>query len=187
MYKKYEYKTSSNIYYFDLGFSIIIVKHFSEADMLVKHHFIHLFKYNSWATQETLISIKKLDSPSEKVISLVSHIIAAQQIWFNRVVDDKTPLTPWEVYTIDECLDKSQEITSRWLNYLEHTSDEGLEKVIYYKNTKGDVFENSVKDILTHVINHSTYHRAQIALLVKEAGGKPAVSDYIVYARNVIS
>lgn len=153
--------------------------------MLIKHHFIHLFRYNSWATNETIGSIQGFESPSDRIISLVSHIVAAQQIWFNRIVEDKTPLSPWYVYTIDECLDKSEEITSRWLNYLEHTSEEGLEKVIHYKNTKGDVFENSVKDILTHVINHSTYHRAQIALLVKEAGGKPAVTDYIVYARSM--
>lgn len=153
--------------------------------MLIKHHFIHLFQYNSWATKESIESIQKLDSPSDRIISLVSHVIAAQQIWFNRIVDDKTTLSPWEVYSFDECIGKSEEITSRWLNYLEHTSDEGLEKLIHYKNTKGDVFENSVKDILTHVINHSTYHRAQIALLIKEAGGRPAVTDYIVYARSI--
>lgn len=153
--------------------------------MLFKHHYSQLFKYNHWATKETVGSIKRLDLPTDRIISLISHIISAQQIWFNRIIGEKGSLSPWEVYTIEECLDRSEEINSRWLNYLEHTSDEGLEKIIQYTNTKGDVFENSVKVILTHVINHSTYHRAQIALLVKEAGGKPAVTDYIVYARII--
>lgn len=155
--------------------------------MLFKHYYSQLFNYNNWATKETIESIIKLNQPSERIISLISHIIAAQQIWFNRIVDDKSPLKPWEVYTIDECTGKSEEITSRWLNYLEHTSDDRLNEVIHYSNTKGDGFESSVKDILTHVINHSTYHRAQIALLVKEAGGKPAVTDYIVYQRSISS
>ena len=35
------------------------------------------------------------------------------------------------------------------------------------------------------VINHSTYHRAQIAQKVKALGGKPAVTDYIVYQREL--
>ena len=155
--------------------------------MLFKHYYSQLFKYNHWATKETIESIKKLTQPSERIISIISHIIAAQQLWFNRIIDDKSTLKPWEVYTVDECLKKSDEITLRWINFLEHTSDDGLEKVIHYTNTVGDKYENTVKDILTHVINHSSYHRAQIALLVKDAGGKPAVTDYIVYQRSISS
>jgi len=32
---------------------------------------------------------------------------------------------------------------------------------------------------------HSVYHRAQIAMAIKEAGGTPAVTDFIAYARTV--
>lgn len=155
--------------------------------MLFKHHYIHLFYYNNWATKETIQSIILLPEPSDRIISLISHLIAAQEIWFNRTIDKKHDVTPWDLYSIDECSEKSDLITERWINFLEHTSDDGLDRVIHYSNTKGDSFENSVKDVLTHVINHSIYHRAQIALLVKEAGGKPAVTDYIVYARSISS
>jgi len=34
------------------------------------------------------------------------------------------------------------------------------------------------------MINHSTYHRAQIALLVKSSNGEPAKTDYIFYQRQ---
>lgn len=155
--------------------------------MLFKHHFIHLFNYNNWATKETIKSIKIIPEPSRRIISLISHIIASQEIWFSRIINKKSEITPWEIFSVDECLDKADSITGRWINFLEHTSDEGLDKVIHYGNTQGNNFENSIKDILTHIINHSTYHRAQIALLVKEAGGKPAATDYIVYQRNFIS
>jgi uncharacterized damage-inducible protein DinB len=49
---------------------------------------------------------------------------------------------------------------------------------------KGEKFANTIKDIVVHVINHSTYHRAQIAQLVKQSGGEPAKTDYIVYQRE---
>ena len=153
--------------------------------MLFKHHYIHLFNYNNRASKETIKSIKMLPEPSDRIVSLISHLIASQEIWFNRTIEKKHGITPWEVYSIDKCIEKSDLITERWINFLEHTSDDGLNKIIHYSNTKGDKFENPVKDILTHIINHSTYHRAQIALLVKEAGGKPAVTDYITYARSV--
>lgn len=155
--------------------------------MLFKHYTGHLFKYNNWATKATIQSINEISSPSERIISLISHILAAQQIWFSRIIGEKSTLSPWEVYTIEECLKISEIVNERYTNFLEHASDEGLEKIIHYSNTRGERFENSIKDILTHVINHSTYHRAQIALLVKEAGSSPAVTDYIVYQRSVHS
>jgi uncharacterized damage-inducible protein DinB len=155
--------------------------------MLFKHHYIHLFNYNNQATKETIQSIKLLPEPSDRIISLISHIIAAQEIWFNRTINKNHDITPWEVYSNNECSEKSDLITERWINFLEHTSDDGLDKIIHYTNTVGDKYENTVKDIITHVINHSSYHRAQIALLLKDAGGKPAVTDYIVYQRSISS
>ncbi|MDO8549036.1 MAG: DinB family protein [Ignavibacteria bacterium] len=60
---------------------------------------------------------------------------------------------------------------------------EKLTSIIKYRNTKGDEYQNRLSDIITHVINHSSYHRGQIALLVRNAGGIPAVTDYIAYRR----
>jgi uncharacterized damage-inducible protein DinB len=57
---------------------------------------------------------------------------------------------------------------------------------IAYKNTRGESFENSVRDILFHINNHSTHHRAQIAARIREAGITPPTSDYIFYRRKSI-
>jgi uncharacterized damage-inducible protein DinB len=50
---------------------------------------------------------------------------------------------------------------------------------------KGEKFANTIKDIIVHVINHSKYHRAQIAQLISLSGGEPAKTDYIVYQREL--
>ena len=34
-------------------------------------------------------------------------------------------------------------------------------RVIYYKTTKGQDFENNLIDILYHIINHASYHRGK--------------------------
>ncbi len=54
-----------------------------------------------------------------------------------------------------------------------------------YKNLKGSLFETLLSDILAHMVNHGSYHRGQIASLIKKSGGEPAGTDYIGYVREL--
>ncbi|MDB5154777.1 MAG: hypothetical protein JWR54_3528, partial [Mucilaginibacter sp.] len=56
--------------------------------------------------------------------------------------------------------------------------------VISYKNLKGDDFENKLSDVLAHLINHGTHHRAQVGQHLKLAGVELPNTDYIFYIRN---
>lgn len=148
-------------------------------------HLTHLFKYDNWAMERTANSIINLEEILPEAVRLLSHIISAQQIWLNRITGTQSNITPWDNYTIDESISKSVELTSKWINLLEGSDKTFLEKRIQYQNSKGETFNNSIKDITTHVINHAAYHRAQIAQYVKRANGTPAVTDYIVYQREL--
>jgi len=150
----------------------------------LRNHFIHLFKYSDWATRETANSMKKLEKKENKLIELLSHIVSAQKVWLNRTLKRGVHIDPWEKHTVEECISQSTSITAEWINLLESSLDSDLEKRIEYANTKGERFSNTIKDTITQVINHSTYHRAQIALLVRQSGGEPAKTDYIVYQRE---
>ena len=35
--------------------------------------------------------------------------------------------------------------------------------------------------MLQHVVNHSTYHRGQVVTMVRQSGGKPLSTDYLLY------
>ena len=63
------------------------------------------------------------------------------------------------------------------------TNLEDFDKRIAYENSEGKQFINTFKDILFHVINHSTYHRGQIALEFRNNTIEPLASDYILYKR----
>jgi len=152
---------------------------------MLKDHFIHLFKYNDWATREAASSVVNLNKKDEKLTELLSHIISAQKIWLNRTLERDIQTNPWEKHTEQECIDQSIMVTAEWINLLESLKDKDIERRIDYTNTKSEKFSNTIKDIVMHVINHSTYHRAQIAQKVKALGGKPAVTDYIVYQRLI--
>ena len=44
-----------------------------------------------------------------------------------------------------------------------------------------------IEDILAQLFGHSWYHRGQIALLVRAAGGEPAVTDLIYWSREAVA
>ncbi|MGY0041076.1 DinB family protein [Pedobacter sp. NJ-S-72] len=56
-------------------------------------------------------------------------------------------------------------------------------RVIKYVISNGDHYETSVYDILLHVFNHGTYHRAQIAKEMKLHNITPVNTDYIQFVR----
>jgi uncharacterized damage-inducible protein DinB len=151
---------------------------------MLKDHFIHLFKYNDWATRQTAESIMNLKKKNRKSEELLSHIISAQKIWLNRILSKDIVIDPWQMLTQKELVPQSTPVTADWINLLEGIKEKDFERRIEYTNSKGKKFVNTLKDIIVHVINHSTYHRAQIALLIRQSGGEPAKTDYIVYQRE---
>ena len=78
-----------------------------------------------------------------------------------------------------------EETNRRWSAYLNRVTPEGLGQDIVYRNTKGVEFATLLQDILMHLVTHSAYHRGQVAAAVREAGGKPAATDYVVWVRQV--
>ena len=63
------------------------------------------------------------------------------------------------------------------------TNIEDFEKRIDYENSEGRLFNNTVQDILFHIINHSTHHRGQISTDFRQNGLEPLQLDYVFYKR----
>ena len=71
-----------------------------------------------------------------------------------------------------------------WAEFLNGLHPEDFQRMIAYKNSKGDSYENLLEDILAHLINHGTHHRAQIGQQLKLAGLENLPNtDYIFYIR----
>lgn len=147
----------------------------------MKPFFKELFAYSNQCNQQLAeVFIKHPDTTSEKAISLFSHILNAHHIWNNRVYPKQFPFDVWEVHDIKEF--KQIEETNYEHSILIFNSLD-LSETINYTNSKGQSFQNSIKDILFHIINHSTYHRGQIATDFKNTGLQPLVTDYIFFKR----
>jgi len=117
-------------------------------------------------------------------LSLLSHIINAQQIWFERILGiDINHTTPWDEIDLENIKSEAGDIHKRWIDLIgDHDLD--LESRIVYQNSAGVTYMNSVTDICSHIILHGQHHRAQISLLLSRSGISPPAIDYINYVRN---
>jgi uncharacterized damage-inducible protein DinB len=153
----------------------------------MKESVLRNFQYNAWANEAACASIETLalGAPHrERALKLLGHVLAAGALWRSRILgEDVRGRDVWPVLTLEECRAYVAAEACAWLNYLAGISDADIERPIEYSNIKGDPFKNQLADILQHAANHGTYHRGQIALLVREADGKPAVTDFIAFAR----
>ncbi|MCS6807308.1 MAG: DinB family protein [Bacteroidota bacterium] len=154
-------------------------------------HFLDQLDYTLWANKRTLASIESLPSTASEAdraqaIKLMSHIVAAQYIWYARVCAQPSAALPvWESMTPEALHQRIPEAYTLWKEYLSSKQDSDLSTLSFtYTNTLGNEYTNTLLEILTHFPIHSAYHRAQIAMLVRANGGTPAVTDYIQFARE---
>lgn len=151
---------------------------------MMKSYFLSMFQYNDWANEQTLNSFKFLEPLPEKCLLLLSHIIAAQDVWCERISGTHDwNIQLWDVYNLQECAVLSSQSTQQWLKLIRKLKEKDFERFVKYKNLKGNSFESPVRDILAHVINHSTYHRAQINQLLRQNNIQPPKTDFIFYTR----
>lgn len=116
----------------------------------------------------------------EKALRLFSHILNAQHIWNCRIAGTTPLVGVWDLNPAAGLADKDRENYRHTNDLLDYTD---LETPVDYKTSGGASFTNNTKDILFHIINHSTYHRGQVASLLRTAGIDPPATDYIFYKR----
>ena len=50
-----------------------------------------------------------------------------------------------------------------------------------YKNLKGETHQRPIWQVILHIVNHGTYHRGQIASMMRQQGHQPPSTDLIYY------
>ncbi|HSE30590.1 MAG TPA: DinB family protein [Pyrinomonadaceae bacterium] len=156
-------------------------------------HYRRWFTYERDVHRLTLDSVTRLDDTQkssasfQKAVELLAHVIAARRMWLFRfgVTSEKVELFPRGV-AIETLPALIEQMESDWNQYLATLTDEDLEQVFEYTSYEGKRFRNSIGDILTQLFGHSWYHRGQIAALVRQMGGEPAVTDFVFWAREPV-
>ena len=146
-----------------------------------KQYFVELASYNVWANdivknwidhidnrQWTQTIVSSFPSLSETVL----HILGAESIWLERLNKTQNPV--WLPFVFegnkDETVEKWLKASNQLKSFVESLKEEDMEKEISFKRVNGEAVEMSVFQILSHVFNHSTYHRGQIVTILRQVG-----------------
>ena len=145
---------------------------------------LDLFCYNQWANKLFYPYLKLPDSSSKRILSLFSHISAAQIIWASRLLGKENVVAPFEQFPENEILFINQESNEILISYIQKLEESELNGVCVYTNSDGTKFESTISEILTHLVNHGTHHRGQLSMILRQEGFAPPVTDYIAYLRS---
>ncbi|HEY1731810.1 MAG TPA: DinB family protein [Terriglobales bacterium] len=156
----------------------------NQKNMTVLELLRQQFRYDSWANREELRVLSTLPAPSEPATKLLTHIIAAQWLWFDRLQGNQPRTAVWPDMALAMCETQLLELDSVWRSYLGKLSEADLAKACSYTNSKGDAFSSNVLDILNQLILHAAHHRGQISQEIRRSGATPAPVDYIHAVRK---
>lgn len=153
-----------------------------------------LIDYNYWAHQRVwdcvlTLSEEQFTQTSDYSLGAVKsqmvHIMWAEEIWLNRIVGSNAPLT----YQVQDFPNAASiqthwaEVERRMREFVAKTNEDTLRQTMRYQNATGPQFQQSVFEILLHVVNHGTDHRAQILALLHQLGAQTVAQDMIAYLR----
>ena len=144
----------------------------------------NMFEHLQWSTQRILETLQNMERKNEQINRLFSHILLAEQVWFTRLKgSDSSNLPIWADVSIESCVELANRNNQNFKEFLSSLIDPALEQIVSYRNSKGVEFNNSVRDILTHVALHGQYHRGQINQLLRANETDPVILDYIIFKR----
>lgn len=147
----------------------------------MQKYFLSLSDYEYWANAQVLTAWQN-EKPSERVVSLCAHLLAAQAIWLHRLESRQIPVPEvWPRYEPNDWMAILKSQHQELQHYIQSIKD--WQQEIRYQNTAGHSFAQTPAEILTHLFLHGSYHRGQLVQQLTAQGVSPPITDYIFYLR----
>ena len=147
----------------------------------MKAFFNQLFDYNFHYNKKLIETCLEMKTVPEEVVRLFSHVLNAHHIWNARMLGIPPEIQVWQIH---ETADWGELHYENQRNSFGNITNAGnFEKRIDYESSEGQRYSNTLQDILFHIINHSTHHRAQISAIFRSNNLEPIPMDYIIYKR----
>ena len=151
-----------------------------------------LYRYNDWANDRMMAAAAALP-PAElyralggshgTVFDTLAHNLWAEWLWLSRWIHPAPrpgpdPLSCRELTALQA---QWAELVQTRAALLAGLTEQVLEEPITYENPPGSSWTYSVRQVLLHVVNHSTYHRGQVASMLRQLGAVPPATDLLIY------
>ena len=163
----------------------------------MKKHIDLIWEYNYWANHRILARAEQLTQAQltehapymwDTILRTMAHVLGAEWIWRQRVQEGVSPaaLLDRDAFgTLAALRQRWDEEEAAMRAFLQGRSDADLDQVITYKNSAGKPFQRPLWQILTHVVNHGTQHRSEVALSLTNFGFSPGDMDISLYLTHL--
>ena len=151
-----------------------------------------LYGYNRWANRLLLRAAqllkwqdftKDLRVSHGSIRGILVHILWGEWLWLRRWQGE----SPKQIFAPQEFPDWNT-VESRWhgieqeqITLMKNLTDELLSSRVSYENLEGVRWEYSLAEMTQHLANHSSYHRGQIAVLLRQLGQTAPATDFLVF------
>jgi len=149
-----------------------------------------LYEYNEWANEKTIASLRALPEadyvreqgggwPSLRATFV--HLAGATDAWAERFSgrDALVLAKETDLPKLEDAVRVLLSAQEKHRNHLKNLTRDKLERPFSWKNLAGEVRAAPYEIVVRHVVNHQTYHRGQIASMVRRVGGKPVATDMV--------
>lgn len=150
-----------------------------------------LFDYNYWARDRQLETcatlteeqfLRPLGGSFSSLRDTLAHLVAVEWLWLERWRgrSPKSPPLPEASPTLAAVADRWRAVEIEMRQYLAGLSDEALERAETYVSTRGEAWTYPLWRMILHLLNHQSYHRGQVTMLLRLLGAQPARVDFLV-------
>lgn len=154
-----------------------------------------LFAYNAWASNRIFEALaplsaeeyfRDLKSSHGGIHGTLTHMVAAEKIWLSRWIGkpETTLLKAEEIKSLAELKSLWEDVGRRTAKFLLTVTEKRLDEAVTIKTTGGKEYTHTYRQMLQHLVNHSTYHRGQIVALLRQLGAPAVSTDLIVFYRQ---
>jgi uncharacterized damage-inducible protein DinB len=145
-------------------------------------------RYSGWASRRLLDAALQLPPDDlhrdlkvshKSLFETLNHIHFADRIWLCRVLGE--PYEPAQGALEVEW----PKLQRRWEEWADSPGAADLDRIIFYKDLKGNSHQAPLWQIILHLVNHATLHRGQVMAMMRQLGAVPPPTDLIFYYREL--
>lgn len=157
-----------------------------------------LYSYNRWANHHALDASSRLEvsdferdlgAGHSSIQGTMVHIMWGEWLWLQRWRGEspKRVFVPNDFPSLAELEAQWKAVERGQEQFIEDLKDEHLRERVSYENLQGQRWEYTRGQMMQHVVNHSSYHRGQVAALLRQLGKTPAPTDFLVFFDEMAS
>jgi uncharacterized damage-inducible protein DinB len=154
-----------------------------------------LLAYNAWANNRVFAAVetvsgedyaRDLKTGHGSIHGTLTHMVAAEKIWLSRMAGspDKAMVAPSEVPAFADVKALWEKTGFDMAKFLGGLSDRKLQDTFTMTVASGRTYTHQFWQGFQHVVDHSSYHRGQIAVLMRQLGYTPAAMGLMAFHRE---